>query len=380
MSGIIIGAGISGLCAAIALRRQGIETRVFDSAREIKPVGAGIELSPNALAALERMDLLSKVEERGLPLDAVRLSDARGRVLMSVNSKDLKSRFGHGLVALHGAELHQALVSELPADTITLRKCATSCVIDPEATRVVFEDNAVERGDFVIGADGLNSVVRSHLFPASRLRYSGQTSWRGVTRFTFPASWGAEACEYWAGDRRFGFAPLNRDQVYWYAIQVTSENGADPGTGARPLLADLFGDLPAPAPDLIASTAEEEIARFDLHDLRPLEHWFKGRGCLVGDAAHAATPNLGQGGAQAIEDAWILARAMAKGSRVEEAFAEYERVRKPRADWVTVQSWKLGKLAHWRMAGSRAFRDFALRHLLAGAVQRRLERAYRLRD
>ena len=377
MNSIIIGAGIGGLCAATALRRKGIEVRVFEAASSLEPVGAGIVLAPNALTALERMGIASAVLNCGYPLSAMRIADAVGRPIQTINTSAFASDSGKGVFAYHRADLHAALLAEAPSDSITLNKRATSCVDETDSVRVTFTDNAMERADFLVGADGLNSVVRSHLFPESRLRYSGQYCWRGVTAYELPEAYRTEAWETWDAGRRFGFVPLSQGRVYWYAVVLGGENGIDPPEGPKTTLNSLFGRFWKPVPELIEATPADAILRHDLHEVRTMPRWSKGRATLIGDAAHGATPNLGQGGCQAIEDAYALAEALGANAQPDTAFLAYERARKPKADWITAESWRLGRIAHWRSSLACGLRNAVLRALPERLSTARLERAFR---
>jgi 2-polyprenyl-6-methoxyphenol hydroxylase-like FAD-dependent oxidoreductase len=380
LDGIIVGAGIGGLCVAASLRRRGINTRIVEAAHELQPVGAGIVLAPNALSALERMGLLSCVVKNGHWLDAMYIADTAGKPIQALRGDALHGMFGHGVLAMHRADLHAALLEQLPRDAVLLNKRATGFDEEEDGVRTSFFDNTVEHAAFLIGADGLNSVIRSHLFPSSRLRYSGQYCWRGVASYALPDRFLKESWEIWGSGRRFGFVPLAGGRVYWYAVALGGENGVDPPTGAKPVLAEMFNTYWNPIPDLIESTADDAIVRHDLHDLRPMARWSKGRAVLMGDAAHGATPNLGQGGCQAIEDAHALAEVLSAGNALDTAFGEYEARRKPKADWIVEQSWKLGRLAHWRNGFGCALRNMALRRLTLEYSERQLERICRLDD
>ncbi len=163
----------------------------------------------------------------------------------------------------------------------------------------------------MIGAHSLRSVVRRALFPEVRLRYSGQTSYRGVAAFRRPDKQEGTAWEVWGKGCRFGFSAIAEEEVYWFATLDAPPDGIDaPGEG-RTQLETLSVSFPGPIPALIRATPPEAITRTGMYDFPPMRSWHAGRVVLVGDAAHATTPNLDQGGAQAIEDAYVLAEKLA---------------------------------------------------------------------
>ena len=189
-----------------------------------------------------------------------------------------------------------------------------------------FDDGRETRGDLLVGADGLRSVVRSALFGPERPRYGGYTAWRAVTRFDHAR---VTPGETWGRGRRFGQWGMTGARIYWYATESVPEGEGDPPEGRKQGLLKLFRGWHEPVEDLIEATDESAILRNDVYDRPALRRWSVGRVTLLGDAAHPMTPDMGQGACQAIEDAVVLADCLTRWSEVAEALRAYESLRIP---------------------------------------------------
>jgi 2-polyprenyl-6-methoxyphenol hydroxylase-like FAD-dependent oxidoreductase len=374
----IIGGGIGGLSAAIALRRKGFAPRVYEAAPELREVGAGIWVPPNAMQVYARLGLADAITREGAPIRRAEVRDARAGLLAASDTSYAEREFGYATVSIHRGRLQRVLADHAGAEAIRL---GARCVgVEQRGGRVVarFADGGEVEADVVVGADGLRSAVRSSILPEVRYRYSGQTSYRATVQYDMPRDLDGVGQEIWSAGCRFGFSAIGHGEVYWYAAEDAPEGGRNaPGRQKERLMA-MASPFPAPLPAIIAATDEARITRTDLTDFAPIDTWRRGRVVLLGDAAHATTPNLGQGGAQAVEDAWVLADRLAAEPSPEAAFAAYERIRMPKARHVVTQSWRLGGIAHVRNPLLRAARNLLVRAIPA-AVSRRQEAAlYRL--
>lgn len=377
MLAIVVGAGIGGLTAAVALRRAGIDAVVYEAAEELRPVGKGIWVPTNAMQAFERLGLSEAVLRAGWPLERIEVRELSGEVMTAVDLKQVAARFGHTTVSIHRAELVRALADALPAGALQLAKRAIGFEQDADGATVRFADGSEVRGDMLIGADGIRSAVREQLFPGVPLRYSGQTCYRGIADLKLPAEAARSCWEIWGGDARFGFSAIGPKSVYWFA-PMTSQPGSDLPPELGDWLAKRYAAFPSPVPEIVRHTPSEEIIRTDLYDFASRQPWRQGRVVLLGDAAHAMTPNLGQGGAQAIEDAYVLAETLRGNADVDDALARYERARFPRVRWIANTAWRFGKLAHLRPGFALSLRNWALRLTPAAINRRQLDRIYRL--
>ncbi|MGN6561675.1 MAG: FAD-dependent monooxygenase, partial [Thermomicrobiales bacterium] len=245
------------------------------------------------------------------------------------------------LIGIHRADLHQILLDALGADIVYLGRECVDLAEQADGVRATFTDGSCAVGAVLIGADGLRSVVRTHLWGAAPPRYAGYTAWRGVTQASAPAIAG----EWWGCGVRFGAVPLNEGRVYWFASVTAPEGGADPPGERKRTLLRRFDGWDVPVLTLIAATGEAAILRNDIYDRAPLPRWGRGRVTLLGDAAHPMTPNLGQGAGQALEDAVVLGACLGASSDPASALRAYEERRRARTAAVVRQSRLFGQLA-----------------------------------
>ena len=372
----VIGGGIGGLATAVALQRRGFDAHVYESAAELGAVGKGIWVPTNAMLVLDRLGLGDAVAARGVALERIEVRDKNGGVLQVIDLEDVYTRFGRTTVSILRAELQAVLVGALRAGTLHLGKRCTKVHHSDSGAVASFNDGTHAESDVLVGADGIRSVAREAVYPDTPLRYSGQTCYLGVANMRLPPALERTVWEVWGGTHRFGFSSVAQDRVYWFAPATAPAGGREPPDVLE--LGNRHADFPAPVPNIIRHTPAQDIIRVDLHDFAPITRWSRGRVVLVGDAAHAMTPNLGQGGAQAIEDAYVLAEALAQEKSVEAAFAAYARVRRPKATRLVNTAWWLGRLAHVEAPWLRELRNTTLR-LTPDRVNRRQAYAlYRL--
>jgi 2-polyprenyl-6-methoxyphenol hydroxylase-like FAD-dependent oxidoreductase len=376
---VIVGGGIGGLALAIALRQRGIEAPVYEAAPELRAVGAGIWVPPNAMQVLGRLGLAEAVLREGARLERVELRDHRSGVLQSADMGEAARRFGYPTVAIHRGRLQRMLLDHLPADAVHVGRECSEVVAGDGGAVLRFADGSEVEAEVVVGADGAHSRVREAVAPGTRLRYSGQSSYRAVAPFRLPEGFAGVGWEVWGPGRRFGFSAIGHGEVYWYATLDAhpGERDASPSETGRRLDA-MAAPFPAPVPVLVAATDPERMVRTDMYDLAAIPAWHRGRIVLLGDAAHATTPNLGQGGAQAVEDAYVLAEQLAAHSRPEDAFSAFQRIRERKARMVVDTSRRLGRAAHLRTPIARALRNALLRRTPTAVAHRQMEALYTL--
>jgi 2-polyprenyl-6-methoxyphenol hydroxylase-like FAD-dependent oxidoreductase len=225
---------------------------------------------------------------------------------------------------------------------------------------VLLENGGAEEGDVVVGADGIRSVVREAVAGSVQPRYSGHIAWRAVTRFEHEALAGTFT-ETWGPAVLFGTVPIGGGRVYWYVSERAPEHAALPPSPKAEFVR-RFSGWHEPIPALVEATDEAALLRTFIYDRPPLRRWSSGRVTLAGDAAHPMVPNLGQGAAQALEDAVALAGAFRAGSDVEDALWRYETARRKRANRVVKQSRQAGQTAQLR-GPAAAVRNALLRAL-----------------
>jgi 2-polyprenyl-6-methoxyphenol hydroxylase-like FAD-dependent oxidoreductase len=343
---IIIGAGPGGLAAAIALRQAGLAPVVFERASQMREVGSGLTLWPNAMNALERLGLKKAVESISLPTTGIAMRSWRGGLLFDVPSSiTFENRFGVSGAALHRTELVAALVEALGEGGIKLGARCVGFAQDEAGVVAHFEDGSEISGDLLIGADGIESGIRAQLFGKPKLRFAGYTVWRGVTRFDLEVDVGVTSMGRGA---QFGYFPMTGGRVYWFASAAAREGGKDWPVGRKREIIERFGDWHKPIRSIVEATGEAAILRTDIFDLKPLKRWSIGRVSLLGDAAHPSAPTLGQGACQAIEDGVVLASCLGGASDVPFALKAYESRRIPRTSAITIQSRRMGRMGCWK--------------------------------
>jgi 2-polyprenyl-6-methoxyphenol hydroxylase-like FAD-dependent oxidoreductase len=365
---LIIGGGIGGITAALALRRKGVEVAVYERSPLVAEVGAGISLWPNAIKALRKigvdsLDSISVVNREGV------IRRANGAVLAQGSGPALEQRLGGGVVVFHRAELLAALIQA--AANVPVYAGHECTGIDEEGSHVSarFRHGAVAHGDVIVGADGLRSTVRRSLGIAGDVRYSGYTAWRSIVTFDVRRF---EAGESWGRGRRFGFVPLSGGRVYWYATRNAPEGELDDGQDAQPELRNLFADWHEPIPALIRASTRGSILRNDIYDRQPVSPWGRGRVTLLGDAAHPMTPDLGQGACQAIEDGLELARALDRHADPEQALRQYEAARTERTASIVMASRRIGALGQLQNPVLCSVRDVFMRWMPSSLTLRQL--------
>ncbi|WP_179951073.1 FAD-dependent monooxygenase [Xylanimonas oleitrophica] len=342
----IVGAGIAGLALAAGLRRDGHDVDLFEQAPSLLPVGAGISLSPDALRALGDLGLDDVVAAvtGGERATSAALLRPDGRQVLSVPARRL------GLTTLSRAELHQALAGAAGE----VRLGTEARVPTAGGPRVLLGDEE-HAYDVVVAADGVRSRARAALGLDPGLRYAGWTSWRGVTREPFDL--GGRMSESWGHGAMVGLVPLLDGRAYWFAAAKAPADGRVPEPRTEALA--RFGTWHAPVRAVIEATGA--VVRTDGYDLaRPLPTFVRGRVALVGDAAHAMTPNVGQGATQALLDVAALARGLRELHGVDEVLRTYDRRRRRHAQSVARASRLMGRVAMADGTAGRA-RDGALR-------------------
>jgi 2-polyprenyl-6-methoxyphenol hydroxylase-like FAD-dependent oxidoreductase len=369
MTVLVVGGGVGGLAAAVALRRAGADVVVLERARAAEEAGTALALGVNAVASLRSLGLADAVLAASAPLEAAEIRDAKGAVLCRADLTPLARRRGVPAVCIARADLLAILLAAAGGGTVRFGAECAEIRDDADGAVVRLGDGTEVRGAAVVGADGIRSVVRRSLGDESAPRAAGYAAWRAVVAFHVPPGVGVEC---WGRGLRFGFAALPRGRTYWYAARNAAP-GAPETRARKDELRAAFAAWPAPIPQLVEA-ADEAILRHDIFDRPPSHAWGRGRVTLLGDAAHAMTPDLGQGACQAIEDAVVLARHLGAKVDVPASLRAYERERTARTSAMVRESRRLGRVAQWEGRAACALRDAALRWTPAWAVRRNLER------
>lgn len=338
---LILGAGIAGLSVAISLKNAGFNYSICEAAPEIKPVGAGLGLGANAIKGFQYLNLDQEVMKASKLLSAFTIYDEQGKKISKTNTGNISRKYDIDNFAIHRAALHEILLKHAGAENVQLSKRAVSMDHHQDGVTVHFSDNTSENTDFLIVAEGINSAIRQQLCPGSEPRYAGYTCWRAVISNPIEV----EPFETWGKKGRFGVVPLSADQVYWFACVNAKENDPVTRSWTTSDLAQNFKGYHAPIPSIIEQTANDQLIWNDIVDIKPIKKYAYGNVLLTGDAAHATTPNMGQGACQAIEDAACLAQLLKTRNNLPEVFQQFEQERLKRTHWVINRSRSIGKVA-----------------------------------
>jgi 2-polyprenyl-6-methoxyphenol hydroxylase-like FAD-dependent oxidoreductase len=373
MKALIIGGGIGGLAAALALRRAGLDGVVFEQAPALRESGAGLTLWSNATRALDKFGLTKALHGVSTPIERGEIRDWTGRTLAGVSLGDLGRKLGGPILGVHRADLLGLLAEAVGPADVRLAARFVNFEQDEHGVTAVFADGPRERGDLLIGADGIHSQVRACLLGDPQ-RYAGYVGWRGADVFRHPAY--PAGVSIWAFGRggQFGLVPIGGGRTFWFATARMPEEEIARLGPHRDELRTRFGHWHTPVPELIEAIDPGATVRTPIYDRPPVNRWGTGAVTLLGDAAHATTPTLGHGACLAIESSVVLARELSRGRSLETALRSYERDRQKRTARIINESFRVGNLIHWRNPLACWLRDLVMRWTPRVVHRRTLER------
>jgi 2-polyprenyl-6-methoxyphenol hydroxylase-like FAD-dependent oxidoreductase len=308
--------------------------------------------------AFDTLGLAGAIRSQGIGGVQGGLRSPNGDALVAIPADVLAKQLGN-LVVIHRADLLALLAQQIDPKRLHLGQACVGFEQNGDEITARFQNGETARADALIGADGLRSLVRTQMFGSLPIRYSGYTAWRAVVE---PSSGHSLLMgETWGRGCRFGIIPMSGGRVYWFATNNAPEGDRNPEGRTKEQLSRLFRGWHEPIEALIAAAQEGSILRNDIYDMDPLPKCVLGRAALLGDAAHAMTPNLGQGACQAIEDAVVLAACLKKNASVTSALLEYERRRIPRTRKFVLGSRWFGVIAQRQNPALCWLRNAAIR-------------------
>jgi 2-polyprenyl-6-methoxyphenol hydroxylase-like FAD-dependent oxidoreductase len=390
----VVGAGIGGLATSIALRETDVEVVVLERAPDLAKVelGAGVTLWANAMLILDRLGVGAEIRERGAILKCFEQRTAHGRLLSRWPLEEMARRLGAPICGINRPDLHAALVAGGGEQVRTGCNVERFEQSDGEVRVTLSGDAGVVgtgesgvgvaggggsgdvaggggsgdvTGDVLIGADGIDSAIRRQLLGEQAPRHSGLTMWRANVPYDETIAPPVDFIAWWGAGTKFVIFRSGPQRLSWEGIVTSAPGGQDAPGGRRRAALERFRDFTDPVLRVIEATDEEAIFRTDVFDRPPDERWGSGRVTLLGDAAHPMTFAVGQGAAQALEDALAIGRALGPGADLhdgadlEAALRAYEAPRIARAARFQTMAWRLARAGALESRPAQALRNTA---------------------
>lgn len=349
MKVIVIGAGIGGMSAGIALKRMGFDVTAYEAVREIKPVGAAISVWSNGIKCLNYLGLNHRVRELGGDMAAMAYVDGKtGETLTQFSLQPLVDQVGERPYPIARGALQSMLIEEFGPADVNLGKRMISVEDDGEKVTAHFEDGGVATGDLLIGADGTHSITRKYVLGETvERRYAGYVNWNGLVEIDEEMAPANQWTTFVGEGKRVSLMPIAGGKFYFF-FDVPLPKGLEENRDT--LRADLkgyFDGWAAPVQKLIDALDPQTTNRVEIHDIEPFMKFAKGRVALLGDSAHSTTPDIGQGGCAAMEDAVVLATVLKTNSLgIEDALIRYQERRNSRVADLVLKARRRCDLTH----------------------------------
>ncbi|MDO7538701.1 FAD-dependent urate hydroxylase HpxO [Acinetobacter nosocomialis] len=351
MNVVIIGAGMGGLTTGIALKKFGHQVRIFEQTEKILPVGAAISLWSNGVKCLNYLGLTEKIAKLGGQMDDLAYVDGlTGDVMTQFSLRPLIEEVGQRPYPVARADLQNMLMDEFGRDQIYLGKKMVSLEDKADYVEVHFADGSSTQADLLIGADGTHSMTRAYVLGQQvQRRYAGYVNWNGLVDIFEDLAPAQQWTTYVGEGKRASLMPVADGRFYFFLdvpLPAGLENNRDE---YKKLLKLYFADWCQPVQQLIERLDPQKTNRVEIHDIEPFTQFYKGRVVILGDAAHSTTPDIGQGGCQAMEDAIYLARSLQINTLgLEDALRRYQNKRNERANELVLRARKRCDVTHMK--------------------------------
>lgn len=349
MKAIVIGGGIGGMCAAIALKRFGIETAVYEAVKEIKPVGAAISIWPNGVKCLNWLGMKEPLRALGGPMHYMAYHDyLHGQTMTRFSINPLIESVGERPYPVARAELQAMLLDTYGRDAVQFGKRVTHIEESGTGVTAWFDDGTEAHGDLLIAADGTHSVIRQHVLGyRTERRYAGYVNWNGLVEIDSSIAPADQWTTFVGEGKRVSLMPVSGNRFYFFFDVPLPTGLKEDRSTVRDDLQRYFAGWAAPVQKLIASIHPETTNRIEIHDIEPFMQLVKGRVALLGDAGHSTTPDIGQGGCAAMEDAIVLATTLQTNSLgIEDALLRYQEKRAGRVKDLVLKARKRCDVTH----------------------------------
>ncbi|AMX17322.1 FAD-dependent urate hydroxylase HpxO [Acinetobacter pittii] len=351
MNVVIIGAGMGGLTTGIALKKFGHQVRIFEQTEKILPVGAAISLWSNGVKCLNYLGLTEKIAKLGGQMDDLAYVDGlTGDVMTQFSLLPLIEEVGQRPYPVARADLQNMLMDEFGRDQIYLGKKMVSLEDKADYVEVHFADGSSTQADLLIGADGTHSLTRTYVLGQQvQRRYAGYVNWNGLVEISEDLAPAQQWTTYVGEGKRASLMPV-ADGKFYFFLDVPLPAGLDNNRDDyKKLLKQYFVDWCQPVQQLIERLDPQKTNRVEIHDIEPFTQFYKGRVVILGDAAHSTTPDIGQGGCQAMEDAIYLARSLQINTLgLEDALRRYQNKRNERANELVLRARKRCDVTHMK--------------------------------
>ncbi len=344
---IIIGAGIGGLTAGIALSQAGYEVEIYDRVSSLRPVGAGISLWSNGVKILNRLGLGAEIAAIGGEMNAMEYRSTTGELLNHIDLTPLIHQVGQRPYPVARRDLQAMLVQAFPGEVRLSHQC-TDFEEDDTGVTAIFENGHRARGDLIVAADGIRSQFRRQVLGETvEPKYAGYINWNGLIpaddKLAPPNTWSIYVGEH----KRASLMPVGDSRCYFFLDVPLPVDNSAPTAGYQAELKEHFHGWAEPVQQLIDRLDPATTARIPIHDMGPIDRYVRGRVALLGDAAHGTCPDLGQGGCQALEDAWVLSNYLISTNiGIQDALKRYESERKERANAVVTKARQRAEQIH----------------------------------
>ena len=359
----IVGAGLGGLAAAVALHKKGFNVEVYEKAQDFRPVGGGLGLLPNGSKILDKIHpgIVEEIKNLSCHVKETVLKNTQGENILTRRSNRFEDNYGYPLISVWWWRLQQTLASKLPTNMIHLNHRCTGFSQDDEGVDIYFDNQEDSkktiRADLLIGADGIKSVVRRNLIADGEAHFLNSMSWRAVIKsnqdLLYPEQMG-----FVKGHREFMYLlNVGNGEIAWLYRRKSEDYSLSANKDeAKSRVLNQIAEWGKPLRSLVEETPSERILEGGICDRLPIDSWSKGRVVLLGDAAHPMAPAAGQGANSSFEDAWVLAECLSNASNISEAFANYEQRRIPRLKIIQNRSRK-GEMRYYETESEKLERE-----------------------